>query len=158
MKRKVFVEARILGTQVFQLWVFIATLWLTAKVTSRLFCSTSMELVQDALDQHIETVHTLKCRRLISAPSRINSWERRKSNSGLLGEKRKCYLGSMLPPITTKLTRADWVAVESVVALVALPGAVVALALALAALSVTGVVLRSSRVAFASWIKWWASC
>ena len=56
-------------------------------------------------------------------------------------------------PITTKLTRADWVAVESVVALVALPGAVVALALALAALSVTGVVLRPGRVAFASWIK-----
>ena len=153
MKWKDFVEARILRTQIFQLWVFIATQWLTAKVTARLFCGTRLEFVQDGLDQYIEAVHTLKCRRLISAPSRIKSWERRESNSGLLGEKRKCSLGSMLPPITTKLTRADWVAVESVVALVALPGAVVALALALAALSVAGVVLRSSRVAFASWIK-----
>ena len=67
-----------------------------------LFCSNSLPLTSASrLDQRIQAFsHSKKCCRSISATSRIiwkNSWELRELNSGLLGEKCKCYLCAIPP-------------------------------------------------------------
>ena len=104
-----------LGTE---LWLVVLPLWNYSQskrlldtlvphtgCSYNLFCSTNLPPTSTRwFDQRINTPHSKECRQLISATSTIwkNSWERRESNLGLLGEKRKCYLCAMPPPLLNR--------------------------------------------------------